>query len=194
MPASRLFLVLKHSPTQAQAVREYIDSLQNKSSSNFHKWLTPEEFGARYGPSDQDLKTVTDWLASHGFTVNRVAKARNLIEFSGTAGSVQEAFHTSIHSYLSNGETHFSIATDPEIPAALAPIVAGVTKLNNFNPKRNIVPGKSARWNTEKKVRTVTSPGSIPTAIRPVCGSGRRGGHLQHTQPAAQSCLYRPTL
>jgi len=148
MAASRLFLVLKHSPTQA--VREYIDSLQNESSSNYHKWLTPEEFGARYGPSDRDLKTITDWLASHGFTVNRVAKARDLIEFSGTAGTVREAFHTTIHSYLSNGETHFSIANDPEIPAALAPIVAGMTKLNNFKPKHNIVTGKSARWNAEK--------------------------------------------
>ena len=151
MPASRLMLVLKHSPTQAQAVREYIDSLENKSSPNYHKWLSPEEFGARYGPSDADLKTTTDWLASHGFTVNRVAKARNSIEFSGTAGSVQEAFHTTIHSYVMNGEQHFAIATDPEIPAALAPIVAGVTKLNNFNPKRDVMPGKPGKWNTEKK-------------------------------------------
>jgi hypothetical protein len=161
MPASRLMLVLKHSPTQAQAVREFIDSLQDKSSPNYHKWLTPEEFGAKYGPSDQDLKTLTAWLESHGFTVNRVAKARNLIEFSGTAGSVQEAFHTAIHSYVINGEQHFSIATDPEIPAALAPVVAGVTKLNNFNPKRNVMAGKSARWNAEK------GPGNDITWIDP---------------------------
>jgi trimeric autotransporter adhesin len=161
MPASRLMLVLKHSPTQAQAVREYIDSLQNKNSPNYHKWLTPEEFGARYGPSDQDLKAVTDWLESHAFTVNRVAKARNSIEFSGTAGSVQEAFHTSIHSYVINGEKHFANATDPAIPAALAPVVAGVTKLNDFNPKRNVMPGKSARWNAEK------GPGSDITWIDP---------------------------
>jgi len=161
MPASRLMLVLKHSPTQAQAVKEYIDSLQNKNSPNYHKWLTPEEFGAKYGPSDQDLKTTTDWLADHGFTVNRIAQARNLIEFSGTAGSVQAAFHTSIHSYLVNGEKHFAIATDPEIPAALAPVVAGVTKLNDFNPKRNVMPGKSARWNAEK------GPGSDYTWVDP---------------------------
>ena len=161
MPASRLMLVLKHSPTQAQAVREYIDSLQNKSSPNYHKWLTPEEFGVKYGPSDEDLKTVTDWLASHGFTVNRIAQARNLIEFSGTAGSVQEAFHTTIHSYVMNGETHFANATDPEIPAALAPVVAGVTKLNDFNPKRNLMPGKSARWNAER------GPGNDITWIDP---------------------------
>jgi len=135
MPASRLTLLLKHSPTQAQAAREYINQLQDKNSSSYHKWLTPEEFGARFGPSDQDIETVTAWMRSQGFTVNRVAKARNLIEFSGTVGQVQSAFHTSIHSILVNGQKHFANTTDPEIPAALAPIVAGITQLHNFNPK-----------------------------------------------------------
>jgi trimeric autotransporter adhesin len=151
MAASRLMLLLKHSPTQTAAVREYIDSLQDKNSPNYHKWLTPEQFGANYGPSDQDIQTVTSWLQSHGFTVDRVAKARNVIEFSGTAGQVQTAFNTSIHKYLVNGEQHFANATNPEIPAALAPVVAGVTQLHNFNPKRNSIVGAPGRWNPGKK-------------------------------------------
>jgi len=151
MPASRLMLLLKHSPIQAAAVREYIDSLQDKNSPNYHKWLTPEQYGAAYGVSDQDLQTVTSWLQSHGFTVNRVAKARNVIEFSGTAGEVQEAFHASIHNYVINGEQHFANSTDPEIPAALAPVVAGITQLHNFNPKRSSVLAKSGRWNGNPK-------------------------------------------
>ena len=178
MPASRLMLVLKHSPTQAQAVREYIDSLQDKNSPNYHKWLSPEEFGAKYGPSDKDLKTTTDWLESHGFTVNRVAKAHNLIEFSGTAGSVQNAFHTSIHTYVVNGEKHFANATEPEIPVALAPIVAGVTKLNDFNLKRNVMPGKSARWNAER------APGSDITWIDP------NGNSDLYVVPADVAAIY----
>jgi trimeric autotransporter adhesin len=151
MPASRLILLLKHSPTQAAALREYIDSLQDKNSPNYHKWLTPEQFGANYGPSDHDLKAVTDWLQLHGFAVNRVAKARNMIEFSGTAGQVQEAFHTAIHNFVVNGERHFANVNDPEIPAALAPVVAGVTQLHNFQPRRNSVAGKPARWNADSK-------------------------------------------
>jgi hypothetical protein len=179
MPASRLMLLLKHSPLQAEAVKEYIDSLQNKNSANYHKWLTPEQFGAKYGPSDQDLKTLSDWLESHGFTVNRIAKARNVIEFSGTAGSVQEAFHTSIHSYLINGEQHFANATDPEIPAALAPLVAGVTQLHNFNPRRNSVAGKPGRWNAEGK-----SEGRDLTWIDP------NGENAMYLVPADAAAIY----
>lgn len=150
-PASRLTLILKPSPTQNQALREYLDGLQDKNSSNFHNWLSPEQFGASYGASDKDIETITQWLQSHGFTVNHVAKARNLVEFSGTTGQVQDAFHTSIHRYVVNGEEHFANATDPEIPAALSPVVAGVTQLHNFNPKSHSILGKRAHWNTDAK-------------------------------------------
>jgi len=146
-PASRLTLVLKPSPTQTQALREYLDGLQDKSSPNFHKWLSPEQFGASYGASDHDIETITQWLQSHGFTVNRVAKARNVVEFSGTAGQVQDAFHTAIHRYVVNQEEHYANATNPEIPTALSPLVAGVTQLHNFNPRHHSIFGKHARWN-----------------------------------------------
>ncbi|MBB5059558.1 hypothetical protein HDF16_004284 [Granulicella aggregans] len=169
MPASRLMLLMKHSPTQAAAVREYIDSLQDKKSPNYHKWLTPEQYGAKYGPSDQDLQAVTTWLQSHGFAVNRIAKARNVIEFSGNAGQVQEAFHTSIHHYVVNGEDHFANATDPEIPAALAPVVAGVTQLHNFNLKKNSVVGKQGHWSAD---------------------SSRTGKNITWTDPHGNESLY----
>jgi hypothetical protein len=149
-PASRLTLILKPSPTQNQALREYLDELQDKNSPNYHKWLSPEQFGSRYGAADQDIEAISQWLRSHGFTVNRVAKARNLVEFSGTAGQVQDAFHTAIHRYVVNGEEHYANATNPEIPAALSPVVAGVTQLHNFNPKSNSILGKHAHWNADK--------------------------------------------
>ncbi len=150
-PAARLTLVLKPSPTQAQALREYLADLKDKNSASYHKWLTPEQFGANYGASDQDIETISAWLRSHGFTIGRVAKSRNLIEFSGTAGAVQQAFHTSIHRYLVNGEEHFANASDPEIPAALAPVVAGITQLNNFTPRPHSILGKPAHLNADAK-------------------------------------------
>jgi hypothetical protein len=150
-PAARLTLILKHSPTQAQALREYLDQVKDKSSSNYHKWLTPEQFGAKYGASDQDIETISAWLRSHGFIIGNVAKARNMIEFSGTVGAVQAAFHTAIHRYLVKGEEHFANASDPEIPAALAPVVAGVTQLNNFNPRHHSIPGKRAHANADAR-------------------------------------------
>lgn len=131
-----MLLVLKRSPQQEAALDELLAEQQDKSSSNYHKWLTPAEFGEQFGPSDSDIQTVESWLRSQGFTVNSVSNGRVVIDFSGTAATVQTAFHTAIHHYaIPNGEQHWANATDPAIPASLASVVAGVRSLNNFFPK-----------------------------------------------------------
>lgn len=130
----RMLLVLKRSPAQETALRKMLDDQQDKSSPNYHKWLTPEQFGKQFGPTDADLQTITAWLQSHGFQVGST-KGRTVLEFSGVASQVQQAFHTEIHKYVVNGEKHWANATDPAIPTALAGAVAGVESLNNFPRK-----------------------------------------------------------
>jgi len=131
----RMLLVLKRSPEQEFALQKLLDSQQDKASPEYRKWLTPDEFGAQFGASDQDLDLINGWLQTHGFQVTRVSHGRTVIEFSGNEGQLQSAFHTQIHKYLVNGEEHWANATDPEIPAALAPAVAGVLSLHNFPRK-----------------------------------------------------------
>ena len=122
LPMQRMLLVLKRSPQQDSALRKLLDDQQDKTSSNYHKWLTPDEFGNRFGNSDQDIQLVMAWLQAHGFQVNRVSRGRSLIEFSGVEAQIEETFHTQIHRYmLANGEQHSANASDPQIPAALAP-------------------------------------------------------------------------
>ncbi len=131
----RMQLVLTRSSQQAAGLHTLLEAQQDKSSLNYHKWLTPEQFGEQFGPADQDIQTVVSWLQTHGFQVNQVAKGRTVIEFSGTAGQVRDALHTEIHKFAVNGEDHWANARDPQIPAALAPVVAGVATLHNFRPK-----------------------------------------------------------
>lgn len=135
LPMARMLLVLQRSPDQEAELRHLLDEQQVKSSPNFHKWLTPEEFGERFGPGHADVQAVTDWLGSEGFEVGKVGPGRTVIEFSGTAGLVRDAFHTEIHQYEVKGEKHWANATDPQIPAALAPVIAGIASLNNFPRK-----------------------------------------------------------
>jgi subtilase family serine protease len=135
LPLNRMLLVLKRTPEQDFALRKLLDDQQDKASPNYHKWLTPDEFGQEFGPADQDLQTVTGWLQSHGFQINRVTHGRTIVEFSGVEAQVEQALHTQIHQYLVNGEEHWANATDPQIPAALAPLVAGVQALNNFRAR-----------------------------------------------------------
>jgi len=135
LPMERMRLVLTRSPQQESALRTLLDAQQDRSSASFHHWLTPQQFGEQFGPSDQDIQTVTSWLQARGFQVNHVAAGRTVIEFSGTAAQVRDAFHTEIHKFVVNGEEHWANASDPKIPAALAPVTAGVASLHNFRAK-----------------------------------------------------------
>ncbi len=134
LPMKRMLLVLKRSNEQESALRKLLDDQQDKHSPSYHKWLTPEKFGQQFGPTDADMQTITSWLQSYGFEVGST-KGRTVLEFSGTAGQVQEAFHTTIHNYLVNGEQYWANSTDPQIPSALTPAVTGVKTLHNFLKK-----------------------------------------------------------
>ena len=135
LPMERILLVLKRSPEQETQLRALLQSQQDKSSPNYHQWLTPDQFGQRFGLAPEDVQVVTSWLQSRGFQVSTVGRGLTAIEFSGTAGQVQDAFHTEVHRYEVNGEQHWANASDPQIPAALAPVITGLNALHNF-PKR----------------------------------------------------------
>jgi hypothetical protein len=135
MALERMHLVLKRSDSQESALRQLIREMHTPGTANYHKWLTPEQFGKQFGPSDQDVAAVETWLSGHGFSVNKVNPGKQTIEFSGSVAQLRSAFHTQIHTYKVNGETHFAAANDPQIPAALAPVVGGFVSLNNFRPK-----------------------------------------------------------
>lgn len=155
LPMERMLLVLKRGNEQETALRKLLDDQQDKNSPNYHKWLTPEQFGAHFGPSDGDMQTITTWLQSHGFQVG-TTKGRTVLEFSGSASQVQEAFHTSIHKYIVRGEQHWANASDPSIPAALGPAVAGIASLHNF-PK-NAMNHLVGKYSEETKRLISTEP------------------------------------
>ena len=130
-----MLLQLRRSPEQEQALQQFLDQLHAPNSPNFHRWLNATEFGDRFGLADEDLNAITDWLQSHGLTVNVVYTSGTVIDFSGTAAQVRKAFHTEIHNLDVRGKKHVANMSDPEIPAALAPAVVGVVSLNDFRPR-----------------------------------------------------------
>lgn len=135
LPAERMFLMLRRPPEREAALRQFLQDAHTPGSANYHEWLRPEQFGELYGPDDAEIGAVTAWLQKHGFTVARVSKGKTAVEFSGTAGQVREAFGTDIHTYFVNGEEHHANSMDPQIPAALAPVIAGITPMNDFPAK-----------------------------------------------------------
>jgi hypothetical protein len=131
-PLDRMLLLLQRAPEQEAALRQLLDDQLTLNSPKHHAWLTAQQFGAQFGATDADIQATTSWLSAKGFHEIKVGPGRTTIQFSGTAAQVRDAFHTEIHRYVVNGAERFANSSDPQIPAALAPVVAGVVSLHNF--------------------------------------------------------------
>ena len=171
LPMTDLVLVLSRDPAQQAAFEKYVASQYDENSPNFHQWLTPEQVGTNFGPSESDIAAVSNWLTGQGFSLAQVANDRMSIRFSGAAVQVEGAFHTEIHNLTVNGEAHIGNMSDPRIPAALAPVVVGIKSLHNFFPKPlhhvgNLVTkdSKSGQWARTPATASTTNPSSMALA------------------------------
>jgi subtilase family serine protease len=169
LPMSGLVLVLSRDAAQQAAFEKFVASQYDSSSPNFHHWLTPEQVGENFGPSETDITTISNWLAGHGFTVDEVSKNRLSIRFSGTAAQVESAFHTEIHNLEVKGVAHIANMSDPQIPAALGSTVVGVKALHNFFPRPLHHLGNTVTRDTATgkwKRSTTASSGATPAALK----------------------------
>ena len=176
LPLRRMILVLSRSAQQNAQLDELIASQQQAGSPGFHLGLTPEQFASEFGPSDADLEQIESWLGVQGFTIDAVARGRQWIEFSGSAGQVESAFHTQMHEFSVDGRTHVANATDISIPQALAPVVAGVLSLNDFR--------KPSMRSKTQRVSRMADGSFAPT------GQFTTGGGSHHLAPGDLARLY----
>jgi subtilase family serine protease len=128
-------LVFHPSRAQQQDLNNLLAQQQDRTSPNYHKWLTPAQFADRFGITPGDLQRVTSWLQSQGFAVTSVANSRNEISFEGTVSQIEATFQTEIHNYLVDGVVHFANSRNPSVPAALAGSVLAVGHLHDFAPR-----------------------------------------------------------
>lgn len=143
-------LVFQLQPSQAQqaALDDLVEAQHDPQSALFHHWLTPAEYGARFGASLQDLARISIWLTEHGFVVDEIPAGNRQVIFSGNAGQVEDTFHTQIHRYVVDGVSHIANTQDPQVPSALAPVVGGIVSLHDFR--------------LESQIRSRTAVGALP--------------------------------
>jgi subtilase family serine protease len=172
-----MFLQLQRPAEQEQAIQQLIESQQDPQSPNYHHWLTAEEIGANFGPAREDIAAVTGWLQSHGFTVNSVYPSGMTIDFSGTAGQVRTAFHTEIHRLNVNGVEHTANMSDPMIPEALAPVVAGVVSMHDFKPRALNKPHTNYTFTADSAAQWAVTPADLATIynLNPLFAAGTNG-------------------
>lgn len=144
-------LMTAPSAAQQKALDLLLSQQQDRSSPNYHKWLTPSQYADHFGLSQNDINRITSWLKEQGFVVQSVGGGRNTVKFSGTAAQVQRAFQAEIHRYNVDGEEHFANATPLMLPAALKGVVSGILGVHDFrmHPATRLRPrpGSGARAN-----------------------------------------------
>jgi subtilase family serine protease len=135
MPLNHMLLQLKRPAEREAALDALIESMHRPGSPDFHHWLTADELGRQFGPSQTDIQTVVAWLQSYGFQVNNVAQSGMVIDFSGDAQQVESAFNPGIHTLQVRGKRHIANMRNPQVPATLASLIVGISSLNDFRPK-----------------------------------------------------------
>jgi len=158
----RVTAVFKMTAAQQADLDALLASQQDRGSPDYQRWLTPEQFGSRFGLSQADIDKVTGWLESQGFNVEGVPASRNEIAFSGTAQQVESALHTEMHRYVVNGRAQYANASNPSIPAAFADVVLGFRSLNNFQLKPRAV-RMSPRFTSGQTGNHFIAPGDFAT-------------------------------
>jgi|HubBroStandDraft_1064217.scaffolds.fasta_scaffold00038_50 subtilase family serine protease len=176
LPLDHMQMLLNRPPELEAAVNKFIDQLHDRSSPLFHHWLAPEQYEAQFAPAKEDVEAVTDWLEGHGFTVNTVVNSK-IIDFSGTAGQVREAFQTEIHNLGVNGVTHIANMSDPRIPVALSGIVNGIISLHDFRPHTNFTPRAGFTFSDNGETEFAVTPQDLAVIynLNPLWSAGISG-------------------
>lgn len=170
-------LLLKRPVERDAALARFIDLLHDPKSSYFHQWLTAEQFRADYGPADADVSAVSDWLSTHGLTVHGVQAGGMVIDFSGTAGQIRDAFNTEIHRLDVSGVGHVANMSNPRIPAALSDVVNGIVSLNDFRPHTNFKPRSEYTYTRGSSTYLAVAPADLATIynLNPMFRAGIAG-------------------
>jgi PKD repeat protein len=118
-----------HNTDQMQA---FARALHEPGNPAYGRYLAKGQFDALYGPTPEEAKAVSDYLATNGFTNIKVSDGRNLVMADGTSGAFQKAFNASLTNFAWRGKSYHINTTDVQVPDALGGIVQSVMGASNF--------------------------------------------------------------
>lgn len=133
LETKELELTLALNVADSTKLNEFIVSLHDETSTNYHKWITPNEFGERFGRSKDEYQSMVDWLKAEGFTIKRTWPNRLAIDFTGTIANIERTFQVGINKYKYQGREYFANSNVPEIPEKFSESVLTILGLENFS-------------------------------------------------------------
>jgi uncharacterized repeat protein (TIGR01451 family) len=163
LPATNeLHLAISLPLRNEDALNELLREIYDPASTNYHRYLTPEQFTQQFGPTEQDYQTVINFARTNGLTVTATYPNRVLVDVSGSVATVENAFQVRLHMYRHPTENRNFFAPDTE-PSTVAGIpISHVSGLDNFVIPRPAIIKKNL-------------PAGKPSGVTPASGSGPSG-------------------
>jgi subtilase family serine protease len=158
LPATnRLHLVIGLQLHNRGALTDLLQQLYDPASTNFHQYLTPAQFTARFGPTEADYQTVLEFANTNGFEITRISGDRVLVDVSATVSDIERAFRVALGRYQHPTEHREFYAPDVEPSVETNVPILSISGLNNY------FTGHPMAGIRQRKDGTFASPGGSGT-------------------------------
>ena len=133
-----LDITLAKTPEQDADLKSFLAAVNDPRSSLYHHWLTPTQYGQRFGAGDATIKQVTDWLESNGLKAGQIPESRGHIPFFGSKDKIESAFQTAIHRFHIDGDFALFQRVCAQRAEGARAGHQGNRGLNDFHPKSGL--------------------------------------------------------
>lgn len=128
-PQQTLRVAFGLQPSHLAEEERCLQELMTPGSPNFHRFLTPEEWNARFAPSVADEQAVLDWATSERLAITRRYLNRLIVAVEAPVATIERSLRVTINTYAFQNYSFFSNAREPAIPTHLAGIVHSIGSL-----------------------------------------------------------------
>jgi kumamolisin len=149
-------------------LQDFLGELYDPSSPSYRKYLTPQEFTAKFGPTQADYEAVVSWAKANGLTVVGGTRDGMDVQVSGRVSTIEAAFHVEMRTYQHPTEDRIFYAADREPVTSLPFSLWHVSGLDNYSIPHPLLVKKSdyaqAHGIDAAKVVSHATTGSGPSA------------------------------
>lgn len=132
MDSGELNITIGLSFSNAALLNSTIASLYNPASPSYHKFLSPQQFIAKFSPQAQQLSLIEAYMTSKGLKLEHVSSNRMLMTFTGSALSIDTALGVRLETYMIDGRPFYDASGVPRLPASIGVGIAGIEGLQDF--------------------------------------------------------------
>lgn len=166
------------------AARAFALAASTPGTPEYRQYLTPEEWIARFAPTQATVDTLTTAVQAAGLTVESAPKSRLFLLLSGSAAQVDAFFATRLHTYEVDGEERVAAIGTASLPQKVARAVAAVTFSHprvtpgptaSASAKQKATPAPCSRYWNEHTLRLPKKAYGRSTASTPLCGYSASG-------------------